>query len=688
MATTPGIHSACNFSHFLPEERAAIETISKDWYITNSGQPLVFNQAVTYRFILIKPTDNLQHAFNLERELVCVFSPFDDIHPRTLDAISRAQEHFPHLRVDRICSLVVSKDKNVAEKLKNLLQNDTEAQIVIPFTYTELQKPSSDAHFFRNRLRAYFYTRDLFASESPLKTDLFFFGRTDLVHQLADRHRSDQVSALFGLRKAGKTSLIFGVHRALAGHGFPAVFIDCQTPAFHQRRWYQALWYVLNETKQACGVDARLALESEFTSEKAADLFEKYFVKLWEAAGAKSILLTFDEIENASPGMSPSEHWRGDRDFVLFWQTLRSLFQRKRGLFSYLIVGTNPSSNEQPKIGGLDNPIFAQFPKLYIPRFKAPQTREMVRRLGKLMGLDFDEYVYGQLTEDFGGHPYLIRHVCSVIHRIAEPHRPVEVGKAHYEKARAQFLREGRRYFEMILIVLKQHYPDEYEMLKFLALGDRRAFEEFALADPAYTEHLTGYGIVDMQANEYVFRVDALKEFIAQEAKYQRINLNNSEKLAEISERRNKLEPQLRLLCRNMLQAFFGAADARQKTLEIFGPNRATSVQSLDYAELFTPEKGHIYFEDLRKIISKYWDCFKHVVGPDKDKVLHFLKLINELRADAHAKQIPGRRISDGACRVQFFGGKAQRFQSMRPCGEMVSCREKTKRDPRSSSLR
>jgi hypothetical protein len=91
MPTNPGIHSSCLFANFDAQERAVIETISKDWYVTNSGNLLTFNQNVSYKFILVKPTDNLQHAFNLERELVCVFSPFDDVHPRILDAISRAQ---------------------------------------------------------------------------------------------------------------------------------------------------------------------------------------------------------------------------------------------------------------------------------------------------------------------------------------------------------------------------------------------------------------------------------------------------------------------------------------------------------------------------------------------------------------------------------------------------------------------
>jgi hypothetical protein len=662
MPTIPGIHSSCNFAHYDAQERTAIETISKDWFVTNAGNLLTYNQNVSYKFILVKPTDNLQHAFNLERELVCVFSPFDDVHPRTLDAICRAQSQFPPLRVDRICGLVISKDENVGEKLRNLLQNDTESQIVIPFTYSELQRPSTDPYFFRNRLRSHFYTRDLFASESPLKTDLFFFGRTDLVHQLVNRHLSDQVSALFGLRKAGKTSVIFGVHRALEAHAHPSVFIDCQTPAFHQRRWFQALWYVLNETKHACKLDIRLGLESEFTADKAADLFEKYFLKIYEAVGKKSILLTFDEIENASPGISPSDHWRTDRDFILFWQTLRSLFQRKKGVFSYLVVGTNPSSNEQPKIEKLDNPIFAQFPKVYIPRFEAKHTREMVRKLGKLMGLNFDEYVYTQLTEDFGGHPYLIRHACSVIHRLADAQRPVEVGKVLYERGKKQFLKEGRRYFEMILTVLKQHYSDEYEMLKYLALGDKKSFNEFASADPAYTEHLIGYGIIDFQEDEYVFRVDALKEYIAQEARYQRINLTKNEKLAEISERRNKLEPQLRSLCRSMLQAFYGVANAKQKTLEIFGQSRTASLGHLDYADLFTAERGQIYFEDLRKIISKNWDCFKNVIGPDQEKVVNFLKHINEFRSDAHANNISDDDFQMLRLAFNYFDAKLKQF--------------------------
>jgi hypothetical protein len=87
-----------------------------------------------------------------------------------------------------------------------------------------------------------------------------------------------------------------------------------------------------------------------------------------------------------------------------------------------------------------------------------------------------------------------------------------------------------------------------------------------------------------------------------------------------------------------MLQVFFGIPDAKQNVLDIFGKSRNTSLGHLDYTELFNPGTSQVYFDDLRKIISKYWDCFKNVLGSDQEKVLQYLKLINDSRADAHAK--------------------------------------------------
>ena len=415
----PGINPQVILSHFDDQERQILNRISRDWYLTNGGTNISLSPTSKYRYALIKPTDIFQEMFNIDREMIVLFSPYENFEPRTLDAIFTATSQHQALRIERICSVLVSKDPGVAYKLRELLKNDQEAQIVVPFTYDELSSVNTDPYFFRNRFIEYFYARDLFASESPLRKDLYFFGRTDLVHVLLNRHRSNQVSGLFGLRKTGKTSVIFGVQRGLQKVNGVSAFIDCETPAFHQLRWNHALHHVLMEVRKQNNLNERLDQLDDYTGAQAPVLFEKHLRRMSERLGSKTIMLIFDEVENITPTVSPSEHWREGTDFVFFWQTIRSLFQSSSGLFSYLLVGTNPLCVELPTIGSSDNPLFAQVPLEYIPGFDVPQTREMVRRLGRIMGLKFDEVIYGKLTEDCGGHPYLMRHICSVIHKIS-----------------------------------------------------------------------------------------------------------------------------------------------------------------------------------------------------------------------------------------------------------------------------
>ena len=170
--------------------------------------------------------------FNLEREIIVIFSPFGRFEPRTLDAIDYVSQKHQALRLEKICSIVISKDDNIEDKLQELLKNEKESQIVIPFSYTELIN-TNDPFFIRNRFKKYFYSRDLFAFESPLKKDLYFFGRNGIINEIVNRHKSNENSGLFGLRKTGKTSLIFGVQRTLSKVDEKSVFIDCQNPSFH-----------------------------------------------------------------------------------------------------------------------------------------------------------------------------------------------------------------------------------------------------------------------------------------------------------------------------------------------------------------------------------------------------------------------------------------------------------------------
>lgn len=640
----PGLHPYIILDHFSTVERSIIDKLSKEWYVTNGGGILTLGSTSSYGYCLIKPTDKFQKMFNLNREIVVVFSSYPDFEPRTLDVFDSVFEKYEALRLDNICTVLISRDIHISTKLSNLLKSDPESRIIIPFHYEELLT-NMDPYFLENRFRNKFYNRDLFAFQAPIKNEFFFFGRNDLVHEIVNRHRSNENSGLFGLRKTGKTSVIFSINRTLQKLKESSVFIDCQNPSFHKKRWNRALHYVITQLKEQNNISIEISPSDLYTEESASEYFEKDILALYRKNQKKSFLLIFDEIENITKDISPSSHWTNDMDFVLFWQTLRSLFQKfiltnTRTVFTFLIVGTNPKCIEVPTIHNSDNPIFKKIPYQYIKGFDVPHTREMVKILGGYMGLLFDEIIYAKLTEEFGGHPFLIRHLCSIINKIAIGNRPIRVDKAIYEQAKERFKRENSTYIEMVLNVLKDSYPEEYEMLIYLATNNMESFLNLANEFPELVSHLLGYNIVDYNNGNYNFSIEAVKEYLVKQHKYKKIFTTDEEKWKEISERRNLLERNLRLLVRRQLQAVMGKADAKNFVLDILGNPRKSKCISIGYNEIFDGASVDLYFMDLIKIINKRYDIFKNVFGANQADIIRKLEAVNERRADAHANTL------------------------------------------------
>jgi len=636
---------------FNDEEIRIIKSIAYTWYITKIGE-INLSKATSYKYVLIKPTNRLQEMFNIEKELGVIFSDYDDLQPRTLDAFDVLHTELATWRIEKICSILISRDLNVVKKINGFIKSDVEARIIIPFGYQEFEDPFSVGTNIENRFREHFYDRDLFAFSSPLKKDVYFFGRKDLIHTIINRHKSNENSGLFGLRKTGKTSVIYGIKRALERdkRSIP-IIIDCQDTSFNQREWYEALYFlclkayeVLKELKikENKKLNMKEPVREKFTKIDASLETEKYLT-ICKTHMKDTLFFIFDEIENISIRTSAVEHWKNGTSFIPFWQTLRSLFQRKTDLLSYLIIGTNPYSIEQPTINGTDNPIYNFIKPEYIQGFTVSDTKEMVNKLGLIMGLEFDETIFSKLTEDFGGHPFLIRQVCSIINQLIVTNKsikkPASIDRNIYYKAKDIYMQKNSEYIEMILTVLNNYYEDEYEMLKYLAIGNTEDFYILA-EDKALTNHLLGYGILYKNHNIYDFKIDLIKKYILDKNRYKNKVLTMEEKWREISDRRNRIEPKLRNLVKMILLSNLGAEEARKVILDILGSNRKRKYDSLSFIDLFNPSKGEIYFLDLQKIINKKWELFKNIFQNSKKSTFENLEKINQYRNDAHAKDI------------------------------------------------
>ena len=432
--TQPGVKEDIDLSAFTPSEKQIIRYLGKKyWYVTRAEQLKIAKNS-TARVAFIKPTPAITHSFNLSREVIVVFSSYSELEPRTIDAIDSID--LQGLRTEEICSVIISGDPNVEKTISSFIRTSQESRIFVPFQYEELKTHQDDDEYLVNKFRKYFYSRNLFGIQDPLKKELYFFGRNEFVQELVNKHLCGENAGIFGLRKTGKTSIIYSIKRTLDKKNAIAVVIDCET--LHLKTWNIALRSVVEQAKLISGVKrTRLKDPAEYENEMyAGDAFKEDIQSIFYNNNRKSILLIFDEIENISYGTSISERWKSGQDFIKFWQVIRSSYQMidKHNVFTYLIAGTNPSCVEKPTVDGTDNPLFAQFTPMYIPPFDYNMTFEMVSQLGGYMGMSFSSEVCAHLVEDFGGHPMMIRQMCSYLHSQLKSDRPLTVNTPEYNE--------------------------------------------------------------------------------------------------------------------------------------------------------------------------------------------------------------------------------------------------------------
>lgn len=636
----PGYAPYMNSFHLdrIPSyEKTLIDNIAKEWFVTRIDNTILSKKS-TYTYILLRPIEKYVKLFNLDREIILLINNYDTFSPRCLDAFEHIYDNSEKIRLEKACCILLSKDEHSEFKLNKLIENDSELQVIVPITYKELAN-SNHANLVLNKFKKYFFERDFFDFKAELKKELYFFGRNGLVHKLIDYHNSGENIGLFGLRKTGKTSVAYAIQRVMSKTDKVAVFISCQDTAFHKRRWNEALYYVIYEILNYLNFKKfTLRDESEYTEKNASIYFEEDIKRINKKLQGKSILLIFDEIENISYEISPSKHWATGNDFIYFWQSVRSKFQKLSNMFTYLIIGTNPKFVEMQYINQKENPLFKQISIHYLTGFDMEHTKKMFSVLGGLCGIHFDDLAISKINEAYGGHPMLMRMFGSEIHKgIKKSERPFIVKKGHYHKFKSKFDRENYDYVRMIIEVLEEFYNDEYETLEYLALGEYETFLDLSKEYPELINHLLGYGIINDENNDvFSFKIESVKDYILKKKAYSKIHATDEERREEITKRIEKIEIFLRKHIRNQLKSLEGEVAAKELVLSIFGTPRKRNYTLCSYKDLFNSDICNIYFNDLIKLMRKQWEStFKNDFGPNKDQFFSFMDSLNDYRNKA-----------------------------------------------------
>jgi hypothetical protein len=382
--------------------------------------------------------------------------------------------------------------------------------------------------------------------------------------------------------------------------------------------------------------------QTDFSPLEASTTFKECIKAILSFRQRSRFFLIFDAIERITFVTGAAEHWQRGSDFLEFWRSLRALFQENPELISFIGVGTNPKSIEDSKWQAQDNPIFNAFSVDYLQGFSYEQTVEMVQTLGGYMGLEFPPKLCTILHDDYGGHPYLMRHICSTIHRMVPRSRPTTVPHHIYEEARKDYEQQISPYIASIVDSLKEDYPIEYDMLLELAVGEYQTFIELASEEPRVLHHLLSYGLIEREGDRYRyrFRVQAVQRYLVRVRQFYRKADKLEEKWAEVSERGDRLEVGLRRMISLQLKARYGESAGKAKLLSALAGDRAKRLESMRFEEISNPTDSPLYFPDLYAVIKKEWSLFENFFSEDQHRIGIRLEHINKMRRDAHARSI------------------------------------------------
>lgn len=630
-----------------PDIISMLASFKADFDITWARRMNLYNAQVYA--ILLRPEKHIKAAFGLEAEMLMIYHQYSSVQPRILHMVDKILGESPcQGRAEPMAFVLLTSARDAQAEVRRLSADSANHRVIIPFDETECKKNNAE-YFVRNRLSDFFYSRDLFDMSRPLASDLYFFGRHAFVLSLRDLLKSGENLGLFGLRRTGKTSVLFRLKRLLEqGPGGKFVYFDLEDNALYQLRWWQLLGRVAASLPGA-------KKDIKYTEENAADNFRSALAKISKST---KVVVALDEIEHITPGdrLRMRGHW--DTDFVELWKTIRAVQNDNRQV-SFVVCGTNAAPVETASFAGRDNPLFGMVTKRYMPSFDRNEIRQMTRTLGRFMGLNFDEKCFDYLLARYGGHPFITRQACS---RVFEDQRaqqkPVIISSKYLSSTEVERDLHVFSHAENVLSVLQRWYPLEYEMLEYLANNDVDAYVSVEQSVPDLSAHLRSYGLVHgnppelamgflasyLRSKKLLERASsAVDDAAADDAATEVEEDTVFRRLAELGFHRNRIEMKLRKFIKRVLIASKGPARWIDPILSSLPTERREKLAGVDKDVIL---QQHLFLLDLLTVVLRNWQSFVHLEQqPGQSRVSKsqfdvIVDFLNKHREDAHAKDI------------------------------------------------
>lgn len=456
----------------------------------------------------VAPSPAIARQFSINLEIPLLIATYEtSLQPRVLRQLDTSKELRESTSADKDFAILVATDRNA----ERFTRDRTRFSYPILTIYTDdLRDGKYLTTDLRSEIARSMRSMNHFDNSNEIHQAADFFGRVQDVEALTHLASVGQSVGIFGLRRAGKTSLIHQVRQQLERRDIKSIYVQLNgiVDADDLRQ------VLVRET-------ARVLSDAGGSVPKNSGMLDNNFELTHDNVAAKrwiyeldalvqqidtDMVIALDETDHANEEtVQHDESSTADRrQMNLVIQHLRGLIQRRADRsdrkLSLLAAGTAASIFEQSIRFGRDNQLFGFASSRPLGSMPRDEMREMVRVLGKRSGLRFDDHrVFDSLLEEYGGHPHLTRQACArVVEKVqADPKADVphhvsmedleSVYRSTAENSPAHATRQTFRAFEY-------WYPDEADVIM-------EAVKDSKPARPDSITHAVDFGICDSSGN-------------------------------------------------------------------------------------------------------------------------------------------------------------------------------------------
>jgi len=374
--------------------------------------------------------------------------------------------------------------------------------------------------------------RNLYDDRFPV-SGRHFYGRELELRQIRANIDEGRHTGIYGLRKVGKTSLLYQLRETRPLD--LVVYVDLQEiRGTGQQDCAYLYWAIARRLHELVSDEPLLGPDVATTWLKLGAVatysairqprnnalrFDEDMSRLLDALTSDRtrpdtrVVITIDELEYMLPISDANPGFRGYADFFAY---MRGLGQRTRGRVVSVVTAANPLVSETPNWGSRENPVFQFYQDVFLSPLDEDACSQMVEQLGHGMGVSFDRDSLGLVYREAGGHPYITRQLCGHMVR-GYLYRPLRITRQLVEESIESFVRDKGAIFQEILYRLETHFPEENELLPFIADGVTTPSALATLTDQPIDRalrHLLGYQIVEYVGGEYRIKIRLLDRWL------------------------------------------------------------------------------------------------------------------------------------------------------------------------------